>query len=65
MTAGNQRPLLVMPIGTTSYLVRSIASSTLRALINETSCSPLPAAEDDANSELAGRLSSAERAALV
>src|SRR5215469_15329289 len=40
-TEVTQRPSLVMPMGTTSYLLRSIALSTDAADNNETSCSPL------------------------
>src|SRR3954452_6158547 len=36
-----QRPLVVIPTGTTSYFVRSMAASTLPALTQEISCSVL------------------------
>ena len=39
--AVNQRPSLVMPMGTTSYLVLSMALKTEAAESNDTSCSPL------------------------
>jgi len=46
-----QRPCLSMPMGTTSYLLRSMALRTEAADSSETSCSPEPPAEENADAE--------------